>query len=605
MLKYPKPYSNETLLSFIYRVAEENKMESSSWILHCFKKSLSVEVIENLVNWLCGSDLDEIANYLKIPLKQAQSLTVINDLKKLNLEVNNITKNQWFLYSKTRYCPLCLKDGAYQRKDWINSHSIICLRHNSFLLDTCTTCQKQINVTNIIQDNCSSCNKKLSFSHIYENDMTILFLYQQTINQIFNEDKFTYEHSWINTPIQFLKSLDFFALWISKLVDSSNISIPNKKIYFDGNVIERHTLKNFKTIEQTICLFNFSFKILSNWPVNFYAFLESIESTSNLPYKSFLKYGVPKLINTDLWHISKAVTSYITSNKLNLCENEYIRSDEIKYFNTKFQGNILHSNLLESHKINYYGISYTFVRRKDVNNIFKKFGLSYSKEELRVHWGTSSRATTSILKSGLLKNVISYQSGSANTWLIPTSSVVALEQRIYEKCTSIIKEEAISLSKAFEWVGPDNANLIIKGILTGKIKVQFTDKFSETIIAKRDCYYFSREDLIAKSKKLGYFIWRDLVFILGVKKSDLDYWFDTGRFGKSISIHQLTESSVIKFLNDYITTYELSMYLEIPVKKLLKRHQSGYFNSYSGPSYNDGKRLLFKRDDFIKISNSI
>ena len=206
---------------------------------------------------------------------------------------------------------------------------------------------------------------------------------------------------------------------------------------------------------------------------------------------------------------------------------------------------------------------------------------------MRVHWGTSSRATTSILKSGLLKNVISYQSGSANTWLIPTSSVVALEQRIYEKCTSIIKEEAISLSKAFEWVGPDNANLIIKGILTGKIKVQFTDKFSETIIAKRDCYYFSREDLIAKSKKLGYFIWRDLVFILGVKKSDLDYWFDTGRFGKSISIHQLTESSVIKFLNDYITTYELSMYLEIPVKKLLKRHQSGYFNSYSGPSYND------------------
>ncbi|MCM3410212.1 TniQ family protein [Metabacillus litoralis] len=605
MLIYPKPYADETLLSFVYRVSIKNLMDKPTWIFYCFEKYLSIRVTENLVNWVGESDLEAIAAYLKLSLEEANALSIITDLRNLNLEVNNIPKNQWYLYSRTRYCPLCLIDNSYQRKAWINSHSIICLKHKCFLNDNCTNCQNSINSIDIIQNNCSKCNNKLTYSSFSKCDLPLLNSYQKLIDQIFLENRFIYEHPWIKNSSTFLRALNFITLWVSKLIEPDLLSIPNQNICFKGKVLERNHLKNFMTIEQSICLYRFSFSIINNWPESFYKFLELAENHNKYNFSSFLKHGITKLINTDLWPISKEVTAFI-AKKFNLNGNQFIRSDEIKYMNLKFYGNIVYSNLIRIHKINYFGVHFNLVNKEDMVELIEKFEHSYTKEELRNLWGTSARVTSSILNSQHLNDVFSFQAGSANTWVIPISSIRAFEQKL--KCLpSSYFKDPISLTNAFQWIGPDNASLILEGILTNNIKFKYNDlKFSSTLISKRDCYFFAREMIISQSLEYGSFSLRDLVFILGVKQTDIKYWYETGRFGNTENFDEYIPAKLIlKFLNKYITTYELSFHLDVNIKKVLKRHSSGYYKSFSGPAHNDGKRLLFKRKDITTISNFI
>jgi hypothetical protein len=74
-------------------------------------------------------------------------------------------------------------------------------------------------------------------------------------------------------------------------------------------------------------------------------------------------------------------------------------------------------------------------------------------------------------------------------------------------------------------------------------------------------------EIINMSVRRGLFSIRDLVFMLGVKKSDIKYWVDTGRFGKSKNSYEnINAEFFLKFFNEYITTYELSLHLDITSK---------------------------------------
>jgi hypothetical protein len=600
MLYYPKPYSHETFLSFIFRVAKENLMDNPSWIFHCIESQSSLKLKENLVNWVKDKEIEGIATFLQISLEEAKTLSVVYNLEKLGLEVGNISKNPWFLYSKSRFCPNCLVEGVYQRKSWINTQSIMCLKHNCFLLDRCKNCHNISNINDIIQNNCTKCNKKLSDSlSTIPKKIGQLIFYQKTINQIILENKFDYKHSWIKKPATFMKALEFLALWVAKLIKPELLSIANIKIYFEGNILESNHLKNFKTIEQSICLYKFTFNIIDNWPTSFYEFLDYAEENNETTFISLIKYGIPKLINTDLWSISQEFTNYLAKEKFYLNGVEFLRSDEIKHFNTKFYGSIIHSELLKTHRLKYKGLYFNLIERDTLEKLLTKIEDSYSKEVLRNRWGTSPKAALSILRSGYLKDTFSFKTGSVLSWIIPASSVLDLESKIKEKSSSYIKNP-ISLNNAFKWGGPDKAHLIFEGMLTNNIGLKYNNlKLSNTLIEKRDCYYFIREKIINDSLINGFISIRNLVFILGVKQSDIKYWIKTGRFGESSNfLGDIPIDNFINFSMEFMTTYELAFHFDLQIKQIIKQYSMGKFKSLSGPEQQDGKRLLFKRKDY-------
>lgn len=597
MLNYPKPYSDETLLSFFYRVAEGNLMSNFNWIFQCLERDFNLKITEHRVNWMKGKELEQAADFLGIGLEEARKLTVISVAEKLGVEITNESKSQMFLYSKTRFCPFCLKEDLYQRKTWINTHSIICIKHQVFLLGECLNCMNITNTKNIIQDYCENCNYKLSQSSSTVAKAGPLLSYQKTLNNILLQGSLDYKHPWINNSLTFIKALDFLALWIAKLIKPESLSISGLNIYFKGSVLERNHLKNYKTIQQSICLYKYAYDIINNWPTGFYDFLKSAEIDNDSKFVSFIKQGVPRLIDTDLWNISMELTNFIAKTRFFLTGKEYVRSDEIKNINDRFNGSIIHSGQIKTHKLIYKGVEFNIIDKSDLRKVLKKYEDNYTKGELMTYWGTSSVATFTILQSGLIKDSFSYDTGAATTWVIPKSSVLDLESKLTSKSKSIL-QHPISLHYAFKWVGPKRADILISGVLTDKIGLEYNDQlFSRSLLNKRECYYFIKDKIIKESSNSGFISIRDLIFILGVKQSDIHYWVNTSRFGiLNFSSELMPIENFLAFYNEYITTFELAFILDLQIKQIIKRHSIGKLKSLSGPDQNDGKRLLFRRE---------
>lgn len=601
MLFYPKPYSNETLLSLLFRMAKEHFMESPKWIFKILEEQTSLQIRENLINWFTDNQLQEISKFLGLSPQETYSLTVAKNLEMLGLKVDNKEKNQWFLYSKTRYCPICVREENYQRKNWINCQSIMCRNHSLFLLDKCTNCQNIINVNDIIQNKCSKCNNKLNDSTSVECNEPLLHFYQDIIDKALLNNSYIYKHKWIKDSHTFLRALEFLSLWVAQLIDPKELSLPTFGFIYDGKVLERNHLKNCKTIEQTICLYTFTFNIINNWSSEFYKFLDKAEK-NDMEYISFIRNGVPKLKGTPLWDISKELTNFIAKQKFLLKGSEFIRSDEIKFYNSKFTGSIIHSSLINNHEVTYKGQQFNFIDKEEFSIFVDKYREIYTKEDLRDYWGTSSKATLSLLNSQVLSNSFSYCSGSATPWVIPYNSIQELNYSLIEFSTQSIKN-SMTFNDIMSWAGPDKASILLEAMINKEVQFHYHGKLSDTILDRRACYYFIKEKILQISSNSGEINIRDLVFILGVKQSDLLHWIKTGRFGVVELVKSIPIKNFLDFTNLFITTYELAFLYNLKIKQVIKKHAMGKLKSVSGPDLKDGKRLLFSKSE-LKINSS-
>lgn len=521
MLFFPRPYTQETLLSYIYRVAKAHELSNLDWIFELINKDLGIDLTPEKVNWLSGQELKAIAEYLGIKEDEAINLTVYNYFMRYQIEVSNESKNTWFLYKKSRFCPLCLKGGLFQRKNWINCHSTICVEHNIFLIDKCHICKNIQNIKSIILDECATCKIKLSDTPFTTNKLNDLIEYQKLINQILFERKFLFKHPWINDPYTFLKALDFLALWVVKLVNWERLSIDEYNLHFEENILERNHLKNYRSINQVITLYRFVFNILNNWPKGFHEFLDNVEVEKSDLFTSFLKHGIPKLINTTLWNISRALTNYVAINIGNLKSNDFVRSDEIRFIYKEFNGGLFNSPVLTSYKIRFKNYDFNLIDYQELDGFVDKYKECYTKEELRKRWGTSPKATLAILNDGLIKGAFCYKVGSAHHWTIPFSSVNLIENTI-EQRSFLYNEDSISFNQAVEWIGPEKANTLLAKILNGSVKTKnFSTRLSNLLLSKRDVYFELRHEIIQLSSNCGKISIRELCFILGVKKSDI------------------------------------------------------------------------------------
>ncbi|MFT9600946.1 hypothetical protein, partial [Mesobacillus sp.] len=124
-----------------------------------------------------------------------------------------------------------------------------------------------------------------------------------------------------------------------------------------------------------------------------------------------------------------------------------------------------------------------------------------------------------------------------------------------------------------------------------------SNEFSDLVLDKREIYFKIREEIFKSSEKTDFISFREVSFLLGIKKSDIQYWIKSGRFGG----FDHEDTDVIPFQNfmdfheRFITTLELAIRLNLQIKQVIKKYTLGKLISISGPQMNDGKRLLFLR----------
>lgn len=601
LLFYLKAYPDETLCSLLYRTAKENLMDNLNWIFFNFSQYSKNNIHTNEVNWLTGEKLKKMAEFLSITNETAKLLTFRFTLEELDLHYNNISKNAWFLYSKARCCPQCLKEQLYYRKRWSSSHSLICTKHKIFLVEECSNCKKQFDIRDIINDRCQKCKIQIINQTGTKVRDIQMEKYQNIIDEILTEKDFSYNHLWIKNSKDFLITLEFIACWAARLINLQKFSIKEYKFEYNGKALERNHLKNAKTIIQSTCIYFFAFEIIDNWPNGFNKFLELAEIENKPLFRYFLKYVIPSLHGKALWPISKALTNYLTHFKMSYPnETVFITSDEIKHLNKKFNASILNSYEFELQQFKYQGVVFTFINTKEFNTFIKTYENSLTKEELRFRWGTSAKSTSSILQNELIENVITLTSGSIIQWVIPKESIESVELYLRLISKPLI-DKAFTLNQAFEWIGPENSHLLLSGIINKKIGIQWTEgNFAGCMVARKEVYNYMKEQILIKGGKDQYISFKDMTFLLGIKKSDLVYWLNTKRFGTVQTNYPefINPEQYYYFSEKYITTLELSILLNLSMKQVLKKQSIGHFPVVAGPKLSDGKRILYDR---IKI----
>lgn len=608
LLFYEKPFKNETLSSFTFRTAKKNQMNNLNWILENFETYSSFKLIENEINWLESEKLSQFSLFLGTNLDVTYSMTYTHYLKSKKLNYNNFQKNNWFLYSKQRICPLCLKESAYQRKNWGSSFTTICIKHKALLLDKCPICGCSFSIKSSVLNQCQSCNQTISSFETCQISEIDLLTFQEIIKDGISNDTFTFNHNWINNFETFILSLEFIALWGVQLLDNQDFLFKELNIEYDGQGLERHSLKNSKSVEQALCIYYYSYKVLVDWPYGFHRFLKKADLLKKPKFDSFINNIMPALTMTPLEPISRELNKYYLikhfgTKELGKKDVEFIRSEDIKCLNSKFNATVVKEDYFKIYCIEEENVKLNLIKLSELQEWLELYEDSLTKGDLMKRWNLSSKAATCFLKSKLVSSSFKYRSGAVSTWVVPRKEIEEFEKTLMNSTLDNIDSRPFLLNQAIEWIGPENTVILFNGMLEKKIRYSnISGNFHKIALSKEDLYFYGKEKIINNSLLSEFIPYRDIEFILGVKKSDIEYWIKDKRFRniKNLSGSRIPIKQFILFQQQFLTTLELSFLTKISIRTLLKKVSSGKLPIISGPKLDNSKRILFDRDILTK-----
>ncbi len=165
------PEKNELFTSWLARNATINFLQTSTFINKYFKK---------YKNWFVNRDLDVLNNDRFFTDFASRSGIDVNILKQTSLQsytgylaeiIYDNTRNNLISPVKIRgtynklnglkYCPLCLKEHNYFKKEWRLAFYNICPEHSVIMLDRCPNCGEPLTITkrkyDIEKFNCYNC----------------------------------------------------------------------------------------------------------------------------------------------------------------------------------------------------------------------------------------------------------------------------------------------------------------------------------------------------------------------------------------------------------------------------------------------------------------
>lgn len=159
LLARPRPYMYESLSNYIKRVAEANYC-SQSWIRELWK--ISSYMTSAKVN--CNIT-DQTFNAIKYSINISDEEISIIDINQFGIDLwkertcNHLgIKRDKFVNEKyTKYCVTCLNDKSYHRHHWQLKDVLVCLEHNSILIEKCESCGLDISVDDLIKGFCNKC----------------------------------------------------------------------------------------------------------------------------------------------------------------------------------------------------------------------------------------------------------------------------------------------------------------------------------------------------------------------------------------------------------------------------------------------------------------
>jgi hypothetical protein len=171
-----KPFQDELLSSWIFRLSKVNYTGMSSLLNYIFKsKNLHLKDID-IFRFNLNS-LNHLSNLTKIPTEKLQSMQLLKYEGYIEEKINYSLRHRWFTPNKKsgssntffaiRFCPLCLQENLYLKQHWRVLFFNICPKHHVYLMNRCTKCQQEIKYPN------NNYHQELFECHNCKNDLRL------------------------------------------------------------------------------------------------------------------------------------------------------------------------------------------------------------------------------------------------------------------------------------------------------------------------------------------------------------------------------------------------------------------------------------------------
>lgn len=165
-----QPFINELLSSFLIRTANAHGLVATRFCYYHFPD-------DNVWN----RDIDQSASPQFIERVSVKAHLSISDVTALTLTDTPIfALNRLGIYHRTRnryglrFCPLCIADSPYYRREWRSVWAVFCSHHQCHLLDSCATCGTMITPHRAAQTNrCHLCGSSLAFQQAIKVDESL------------------------------------------------------------------------------------------------------------------------------------------------------------------------------------------------------------------------------------------------------------------------------------------------------------------------------------------------------------------------------------------------------------------------------------------------
>lgn len=182
---HPLPLKNESLPSYIFRLAQGNGYDPVQIFMRWITKCAVLQLDSRLIHATPGQ-IVPILHKVTAHSMESLYITMYHQFAPVILPPN-ISPAWWqsdtgqklpyFESAKGRqhllrredhngFCPICLQEATYQRLPWMLKRLILCPQHHCYLLEGCQQCGEQLTLPSIMSGQCMVCDFDLRASQV-------------------------------------------------------------------------------------------------------------------------------------------------------------------------------------------------------------------------------------------------------------------------------------------------------------------------------------------------------------------------------------------------------------------------------------------------------
>lgn len=649
LLNRVHPYPDETLLSWLWRLAQCNHLESPQALLSHLQQTMPEfppVTLRALNRMQDEAVLQEIADLGGVSLADVHHLTFHrfadlltrpdrqNELSRGRLDSSLVFGPRRMSYEVyvpgLSWCPHCLAEESYVRWHWHIPLVVGCDAHRCWLVEQCPECHTLMSEADIIQGQCERCGFLLADTVPVKFPEQDLLLRQQStlLNWLYE----TPVSSSLKLPGVPARSLLYMLLGLRYAAQRAGNGwffhhIPPGITVPDLDIVKRQSLTRF----ERGCLYATAFRGLMDWPHGFFAYLDAYRQRPGYKEDTGLRreFGVLHMSwfgrywkHSAFDFIQAAYNDYLVDH-MPACQIAFTtrahdypgllkRLDYLSipqaahYVNVHAQS--LYRLVREGHLIPHYfeqddGM---WISRATLDELLQHWSKHLTLPEVAQWLGIAPEIARELITAQLLEAVPDSAGKKWQLTYVHRDCVVAFIERL-KKHTMIqadvhrrgIVITDVSIRNGSAGLGfPELWQRVCEGKLTACHP-------NESLLPLTDMWFWP-ETVVDISQTVkeehDWITLMDTLVCLGVHRQVLEHFLEAGLLQpvKTAGRRQFFRRSDVLALRDRaVSSRQAAVLLNTSLSKILELNQQGRFSPLSGPRINRHARYVFDRYELL------